>query len=187
MANPVQRKLCPSDRLEVLMRAVQKNEPQGLADLLSEYPDDARLHFLKGSLLAGRQDYVAARAAMQHALDLAPDFAIARFQLGLLLLTSGEIHKSLEIWGPLHILAPDNFLRLFVIGLCHLVRDEFDEAIRYLEKGISQNQENLPMNHDMQLVIEEARKKMADQGSGDSAVSSVDQLLKQAALKARLH
>src|SRR5271156_6341339 len=99
--------LCPSERISSLVTSIQKNEPRGMRDLdglLSEYPRDPRLHFLKGSLLAGQQDYAAARAAMRHAVDLAPDYAIARFQLGFLLLTSGEAHAAQEAWGPLHSL-----------------------------------------------------------------------------------
>jgi tetratricopeptide (TPR) repeat protein len=156
-----------------------------LEALLTAYPQDARLHFMKGSLLAGSEDYAAARVSMRRAVDLAPDFAVARFQLGFLLLTSGEPYPAQEAWGPLHALPKNHYLRLFVDGLCHLIRDEFEDTIRMLEAGIAGNSENLPMNRDMQLIINEVRSKLG--ASQDTATSSVDQLLQQAAFKGTRH
>src|SRR5882672_7072143 len=182
--------LCPQDKLSALMAAIGSDETRGrreLDTLLRAYPSDARLHFLKGSLLAGRQDYAAARAAMRHAVDLAPDYAVARFQLGFLLLTSGEPYLAQEAWGPLHALPADHYLRLFVEGLTRLIRDEFADTIRLLQEGIKRNRENQPMNRDMQLIIDEVRGKMSAQAMGEAPVSSVDMLLQQAALKATKH
>jgi hypothetical protein len=137
--------------------------------------------------LAGRGNYRAAWAAMRRAVDLAPDYVIARFQLGLLELTSGEPIAAQETWGPLHGLPRDNFVRLFVEGLCHLIRDEFAGAVRCLQDGIALNGENAPMNRDMQLVIDEIHFKQANGKTGEPAVSSVDLLLQQAAFKSRKH
>ena len=124
---------------------------------------------------------------MRHAVDLAPDYAIARFQLGFLLLTSGEPHAAQEAWGPLYALSTDNYLRLFVLGLCHLIRDEFADAIRVLQDGIALNRNNPAMNRDMKLIIDEVRAKINEQGGGETPVSSVDFLLQQAALKSTKH
>jgi tetratricopeptide (TPR) repeat protein len=187
MANRHSVEQCPEDRLNALLGDIRQDERRGMRELdtvLGVYPNDPRLHFLHGSLLAGRQDYAAARAAMQRAVELAPNYAVARFLLGFLLLTSGEPIAAQETWGPLHALPEEHYLRPFVTGLTHLIHDEFSDAIRLLEQGISRNQENAPMNRDMQLIIEEARRKSAGKGG---AVSSVDLLLQQAALKSSRH
>ena len=181
--------LCPADAMSALLAAAGADPVRGLKrldDLLEQYPDDARLHFFQGSLLAGQSDFGAARSAMRRAVDLAPDFAVARFQLGFLLLTSGEPHAAQEAWGPLHGLPPGNFIRIFVDGLCHLIRDEFREAIRCLEDGISKNTENLPMNRDMQLIVDEIRSRRLDDGAA-SGQSAVDFLLQQSAFKSTRH
>lgn len=181
-------RLCPDARMNDLIAAVRKDAKRAMRDLdrmLQEFPADPRLHFLKGSLLAGAEDYASARVSMRRAVDLAPDYAVARFQLGFLLLTSGEPHAAQEAWGPLHSLPEDNYIHLFVRGLCHLIKDEFGETIRLLQEGIAHNRENPPMNSDMQLIIDEVRRKMADQDKGGAAVSSVDLLLQQARLKSR--
>lgn len=181
---------CPDDRLNVLLAALKNDGDRAAGDLdalLRDYSGDPRLHFMKGSLLASQQDYLGARTAMQHAVDLAPDYAVARFQLGLLLLTSGEPHAALEAWGPLHSLPPENVLYKFVQGLSHLIRDDFDEAIRLLGEGIERNKDNPPMNRDMQLIIDEVRKLRQNSGTGGPGLSTVDFLLRQAALKATKH
>jgi tetratricopeptide (TPR) repeat protein len=158
-----------------------------LDKLLKTYSTDSRLWFLKGSLLAGQGEYAPARAAMRKALDLSPHFSIARFQLGLLQLTSGEPIAAQETWGPLHGLPKTHFLRLFVEGMGHLIRDEFADAVMSIEKGIGNNSENLPLNHDMQLVVDAIRKMMGGDRPTDRGQSSVDMILQQAALKTRLH
>ncbi len=101
--------LCPDERLAALLEAIGAGEPDSrreLEQLADEFPDDSRLFFLEGSLAAAAQDYDAAEIAMRHAIALAPDYGVARFQLGLLLLTKGEGHAAQEIWGPLNGLPP---------------------------------------------------------------------------------
>jgi predicted Zn-dependent protease len=189
MADHTAQHLCPADKLTSLIAAVSDDEARGTRDLdslLREYPGDPRLHFLKGSLLAGRQDYASARTSMRQAVDLAPDYTIARFQLGFLLLTSGEPHAAQEAWGPLHALPADNYLRVFVNGLCHLIRDEFNDTIRLLQDGMARNRDNPALNRDMQLIIDEVSRKLGGK-DGDAPLSSVDFLLQQAALKGTRH
>jgi tetratricopeptide (TPR) repeat protein len=188
MADQITR--CPDERLNALVTSITADERAGMRQLdesLRAYPGDARLHFLKGSLLAGRQDYVGARAEMRRAVDLAPDYAVARFQLGFLLLTSAEPHAAQEAWGPLHALPADNFVRLFVEGLSALIHDRFSDTIRFLQEGIAQNRENVAMNRDMQLIIDQVRRKMDVSATGGEASSTVDLLLQQAAIKANKH
>jgi tetratricopeptide (TPR) repeat protein len=175
--------LAPDDAMTALIQRVGKDVRKGMKELdglLVDFPNDPRLHFLKGSLLAGNEDYEGARLAMRRAVDIAPNYAVARFQLGFLLLTSGDAIAAQEAWGPLHGLPADNYIRRFVDGLCHLIRDEFDDAIHGLQEGIARNQENAPMNRDMQLIIDEIRERGL---KPDGAMSSVDFLLQQSALR----
>ena len=176
---------CPEAKLSSAVAAMGADERRGMRELdtlLHDYPADARLHFLKGSMLAGKQDFAAARAAMRQAVQLAPDYGVARFQLGLLLLSSGEPVEAQEAWGPLHSLPDTHPLHLFVKGLCRMIQDDFAEATRLLKEGIARNTENAPMNQDMQLVI----ANMAEKGGGEGgAVSPVDFLLQQSAFRPR--
>lgn len=147
-----------------------------LENALSKYNDDPRVHFLQGSTLAAMGRLIEAHAALSCAIDIAPDFHIARFQLGFFQLTSGESDNALKTWAPLDGLTKEHYLRIFVIGLRHLVRDELTECITMLTKGISLNEENEPLNTDMQLIISQVTP-LIDANAGekfDSGVANQD-------------
>ena len=171
--------LCSDGDLQELIEAMQSDSADELqrADrLVAAYPDDARLHFLRGSILANIGRSIEALPALQRSVELAPDFALARFQTGFFQLTSGDAADALGTWGPLALLPADNYLRMFVAGLTHLIRDEFGQAVEQLRAGIAANEENPPLNRDMQLIIDQTSELMtssapADEESGASATS----------------
>ncbi|WP_294122190.1 hypothetical protein [Sphingomonas sp.] len=187
-------RLCDEQTFASLVEAIQSGADDEMAQtdrLLVEYPDDARLHFLRGSLLAGLGRPIEALPALRKSVELAPEFAIARFQLGFFLLTSGDPAEALSVWGPLALLPRDHYLRTFVAGLTHLIRDEFGETIRHLEAGIAANPENLPLNRDMQLIIDEVRGleagEAAGTAAGDDSISAASFLLNQFGAKPTQH
>lgn len=144
------------------LRIVGADSAAGLAridDLLTAYPDDARLHFLRASLLVGSRP-IEAHAAFSRAVAIAPDFAIARFQLGFFELTSGEGARAIATWAPLLALPDDHYLRRFVVGLTHLIHDRFAEAVAALRDGIAANTETPPLNGDMQLLIAQCEAQL---------------------------
>lgn len=148
---------CPDEELSAITRALADDEAAALSDLaklIGEYPTDARLYFLQGSMLAGQGEIDEGHHAMAHAVTLAPDYHVARFQLGLLELSSGDAASAERTWLPLSELADDNFLRLFARGLGHLVRDEFEQCRSLLQRGIRLNDSLPEMNGDMQLVLD---------------------------------
>jgi tetratricopeptide (TPR) repeat protein len=166
-----------------LVAALGDDEEAGSAaldTLLADHPGDARLHFMKGSLLAGSGKPIEAHAEMSRAVELAPDFALARYQLGFFELTSGEPARALSTWGPLLAESETSYLRTFVEGMAHLIRDEFDRAIELYERGIRLNSENEPMNNDIRLLIAECRKLQAAgsaAGEGDDEQSATSLIL----------
>ena len=98
-----------------------------------------------------------AKANMARAVEAGPDFVIARFQLGMLHVTSGEVEAARAAWAPLATLAVDHpqaYLATFHRGMLHLVADEFDVAVATLNAGLAQNQENEALNGDMRRVID---------------------------------
>jgi Flp pilus assembly protein TadD len=188
---------CPDEDLARLTSLLGTDESEGLSlldDLLRRHDQDARLHFLDGSMRAARRDYQGARVAMTHAVDLAPDYAIARFQLGLLLLTEAEPDAARAVLAPLASLGEDDPLRLFATGLDLLISDRLSEAAAWLERGIRINSANPAMNHDMGLMVREIHARLADgeappsEAVADEPVQSAAQLLlQQAALRSTKH
>lgn len=165
--------LCSDEQMAGLMTALKSNDADDLREvdtLLRDFPEDPRLHFMRGSILAGRQEAREAHAALARAVELAPDFHLARYQLGFFELTSGEADRALSTWGPLQRLPADLYLRKFVDGLIHLVRDEFDEALSLMREGIALNRDNEPLNSDIRLLIAECEKAAQGQ-SGDAGTS----------------
>lgn len=175
--------LCPSEALEAAASQIGAEPQAGLATLealLETYPADPRLGFLRGSLLAGLGRFDEARRALAAVVELAPDYAIARFQFGLLLLSSGEPEAAARAWAPLRAGAPDDPLRLFAEGLDHLAHDRFDQAESLLTQGIALNHAWPAVNDDMRRVL--AAMRPQDQ-SDETVTSSVEWLLRASAAR----
>lgn len=159
-------------RLIAMIEGDEGNDLNEVEGLLAKYPEDPRLHFMRGSILANRQRAIDAHAALTKAVELAPEFHIARYQLGFFELTSGEVDRALSSWGPLLRLPEDNYLRRFAEGLIHLVRDEFAQAIEKLDSGMACNHENEPLNRDIALLLAQCRKlQEAEQGDSNGDIA----------------
>ena len=178
--------LCPDETMGSIIRQLQTDDAGGLATIASmqiSYPLDPRLHFLRGSVLAGLQRYDEGRSAMARAIEIAPDYALARFQLGFLDLTSGRAVDAIGVWQPLFNLPEDEPLRIFAEGLTHLAGDNFAEARRLLNKGIELNTENPLISTDMQLILDEIKDGLPEQvpqpAPDQSAPSSAAHMLLQ--------
>ena len=167
--------LCPDDRLAAVVAQLRDDDEGGLAtmaSLLQNWPLDPQLHFLKGSVLAGLQRYDEGRAAMARAIEIAPDFALARFQLGFLDLTSGRAIDAMGVWQKLGDLAEDAPLRVLAEGLANLAVDNFAEAARLIKMGMALNVENSLINADMQLILDEIGSREKQQvAAGSQSVS----------------
>lgn len=175
--------LCGDAELQDVMAMIHGDDRDGmirLDRLLARFDGDPRLHFLRGSMLASIGRPIEALAALKRAVELAPDFAIARFQLGFFQLTSGEAVDALTTWGPIALLPEGHYLRFFVGGLTHLIRDEFPETVARLREGMAVNDENPALNHDMQLIIDkvaEVQSQPATTDQPEGAVASATSFL----------
>lgn len=172
--------LCSDESMQALVLEMQS--PQGeqvdhidrIDKLLAQFPEDPRLHFLRGSNLIGKGRLIEAHHSLSRAVTIAPDFAIARFQLGFFQLTSGEAENALETWGRLDRLPDGHYLRKFVDGLRCLIRDDFQGAIDTLRAGILLNEETPPLSRDMQLIIDRCLPLLAT-GPGDGAEAAASE------------
>lgn len=126
---------------------------QKLGEAATIEPQSGIAHFLMAAEYAAARNYDEAQRCFQESLRREPNFAIARFQYGLLLLSSGQAIPAETTWQPLDTLADGHYLKLFRNGLVHLAHDQFDQARQALQAGITANTENLPLNHDMLQVI----------------------------------
>ena len=182
--------LCSDQQLQALVNGLQVDEQGGIAALERlelDHPLDARLPFLRGSVLAGLGRYPEAHDAMMCAVSVAPDYGLARFQLGLLELTSGDAAAAAATWAPLDTLPLTDPLRRFAIGLRHLIADDFDTAIACLRGGIASNSENPLLNIDMQRVIDAIANRAQPAVPAEEPMSSTQTLLRQSLLRPTRH
>jgi tetratricopeptide (TPR) repeat protein len=131
-----------SDRaIELLKRAIQAD------------PSDAKAYHMLGAEHAQIGLFDRAMADMSKAVELDAQLDAARFQLGLLQLTSRQPQAAEHTWQPLQRLGEDSFYVLFSVGLLALARDDFDICIEKLRRGQALNTVNAPLNRDMQRVL----------------------------------
>ena len=126
-----------------------------LKEAVSRPDATGKAHFLLGSEYAQLRMYDRAVLEMEAAVAVDPTLYIARFQLGLLWLSSGDGARALAVLEPLELLDSGNPLASFAKGLMHLIRDEFTETLECLALGIQLNTENPALNGDMQKIIEQ--------------------------------
>ncbi|MGM9485044.1 tetratricopeptide repeat protein [Roseateles sp. NT4] len=142
--------------------------PQALFMLASEY---AQLGMLP-----------EAKATMSKSVEAGSNFPLARFQLGMLHVTSGEIEAAKTAWAPLGALDPQHpqaYLATFRRGMLHLVAEEFNAAVQALEEGISQNQDNLPLSGDMRKIIDAVEHLPGHESSRSAASPAAADAAKQ--------
>lgn len=158
--------------LAVALEASRRGDAaQALACLKAsaERPDaPAQALFMLGSEYAQLGLVDPAKAAFGRAVARGPDFPLARFQLGMLHLTCGEVDAARDVWAPLAALAashPQAYLACFCRGLCHLVAEEFSLAMQALADGLALNNDNPPLNDDMRRVLDAIRQGPGNPGA----------------------
>lgn len=145
------------DYFPALLQRLQQDGSQAvelLEQAANQYPRDPRPFLLLAAEFMHQRQVDRAEACYIFALHRAPEFAIARFQLGLLQLTSARPAAAIATWAPLEVLPDGEPLKLFKRGLEAMAQDRFEEARQLLEAGIAANTVNEPLNRDMRMVIE---------------------------------
>jgi tetratricopeptide (TPR) repeat protein len=178
--------MCSDELLSDAVAVAERDDKAGrarVAALLADHPADPRLHFLHGSLLAAEGRYAEARTAIGRSVELAPGYDIARFQLGLLELSSGDGAAADATLGPLADAPVEAALVLFARGLRHLARDELPAAAELLRRGIACNEEHPLVSRDMELIIakieESAAPPAAAPPAPDEPLSAAHLLLRE--------
>jgi tetratricopeptide (TPR) repeat protein len=192
MTNAIATGLDTEELLHLAWAAGDQGQPDRAIALLKqavgEAPTDARCHYLLGAEYAQIGMYERAMTQMQEALQLDPELHAARFQLGLLQLTSRNVDAAQEAWGPLDMLGPRHAYALFKTGLLHLARDEFADAARCLQDGLVANDFNTPLNTDMQRMLDAVLPLAAQKpGEAKAEADSADHLFINAYTGRRLN
>lgn len=158
--------------LSLATRAIDRRDPEAalvyLKRLLELSPDDGHALYLLGAVHAEIGMVERAIAEMTRAVEREPGLAIARFQLGMLLVLDGPPERAYEAWRPLAALGPDDPLVLFTRGMEHFIHDRYAEAVADLSRGIEQNADNPALNRDMAKILQGAQEALAEEGGAAS-------------------
>lgn len=97
--------LCDGETMDRLAQMMLRGDAHELGRALQEamaaYPHDARIYLLRGSLLASKDDFTGARSDLREAILLDPFLEEARFMLGYLEYTNGNVSEARALWKPL--------------------------------------------------------------------------------------
>ena len=138
-------------------------------EALFEFPNDADLLYLTGTLYADIGLFDEAKDKLKAAVKGLQNPYPAVFQLGLMHYTSGQFDLAESVWRDLEALPENHYLLRFSYGLTALLQDELDHAVTWLEHGMAENNELPALNDDMQVVIERIQS-----AQGNSAAAAID-------------
>jgi tetratricopeptide (TPR) repeat protein len=129
--------------------------------------------FLIASEQASAGDFAHAELAFASALLLAPGFALARYQLGLLQFSSQRAAVALLTWQPLFALPETEALLHFVRGFAALAQDAFEEALGHFRCGLACTPANPALCADIEQVVDAVDRLRAGEppaGEGNAHV-----------------
>lgn len=148
------------DQTTLLQRAADAGAGQDAAaalaylqEAVSRADAGAAAHFLLGAEYAQTGLYERAVTHMEAAVARDPALAVARLQLGLLLLSCGAAARAWDCLQPLQERGGDDALALFGQGLSHLIQDRLADAAHCLRLGMACNDGNAALNADMQKIV----------------------------------
>lgn len=168
-----------SDKLfDLALQASETNDTRKSIDILKtalqQTPNDARMWYMLGSLYTNIGIYDKAVQNMEKALQVDPNYTIARFHLGLMQLMSGQQEAAETTWLPLDALGESHCLRLFKTGLLKIVDENIDQGIQLIRQGIAANHLVESLNNDMEMVIKNALLTQKELNNGAEPQSSQD-------------
>jgi len=120
---------------------------------IAKAPDHARAHWALAAEYAALRMPERATTHFARAVELDPAQPVARFQYGLLRLTSGDTAGAESIWAPLDALSEEDPVRRFKRGLLHMVRDQFHEALALIQAASDDPAVDPALRNDMQMII----------------------------------
>lgn len=146
------------------MSREQNGEAMSLLKILVERePGNFQGHYLLAAehMQLGMVD--RAEEGFRRAVALAPDFPLARFQLGQLYLVKGDATAAKATLVPLLNLPRGSALARYAQGLIAAADEDGAGAIEALRAGLACEQDSLPLAGDMQRLLAQL---LAVQGGG---------------------
>lgn len=150
--------------LQASARSKHDEAIQLLQEALKVAPRNATGIYLLAAEYAETGKRELACRELARAVEFDPGLHTARFQLGLLRLTLGQLHSGLEALRPLTALPSQHFLCCFARGLEYLCCGDIVHCKKWLEEGIKQNRQSGALNENMQKILGKVESLLATSG-----------------------
>ena len=140
--------------LRLALDAVNHDRHAEGMTLLKELLQRDAAHVYGNYLLAAEHAQLglldAARQGFEKSVSLAPEFPMARFQLGQICLTLGDANAAIVALSPLADAREDTALAGYARGLIAAAQDRVEDAVDAIRTGLARPQEFPVLASDMQ-------------------------------------
>ena len=131
----------PADAFNALKRAEQLD------------PGNAKVLYLRGVVHMQTGALDKALDLMRRSVLIDPNLYVAHFHIGFLLFNEDREEEAEKAWRELERLGNDNPLVLFTNGVQAWSRDEFDDAKKYINRGLELNSSNGLFDAEMRQIL----------------------------------
>jgi len=139
--------------LDAISNARDEDAVVLLKVLVNRNPAHAMGHYLLAAQHAQLGLFERAESEFRRTAELAPDFAMARFQLGQLLLVKGDAEGAVSQFNAVGDYDPA--LRAYAEGLAALATQQPDTALSALRRGLALPQAVAALTGDMQRLADQ--------------------------------
>ena len=150
-------KLDNDELLRIALDAINQDKHADAVSMLKTLLERDSRHVFGTYLLAAEHAQIGmmdrAEEGFRKTVELAPDFPMARFQLGQLYLVKGDAEASKTLLAPLTQLPAGQALSCYAKGLIAAANEDASEAIAQLHAGLACEQEIPALAQDMQRVL----------------------------------
>jgi len=150
-------KLDNDELLRIALDAINQDKHAEAVSMLKTLLERDSKHVFGTYLLAAEHAQLGmmerAEEGFVKTVELAPDFPMARFQLGQLYIVKNDMNAAKTLLAPLTQLPAGQALSCYAKGLTAAANEEANEAIIQLQAGLACEQEIPALAQDMQRVL----------------------------------
>lgn len=156
--------------LRLVLDAINGNRDAEAMSMLKLMLSRDPMHLHATYLLAAQHAQIGmfdrAEAGMRTVVERSPEFSIARFQLGQMLVMKGAAGESREILSPLF--TGEDALSAYARGMAALSAEDVDSALHELESGLALPQEIPALAADMRRLHDNLVQTRTGEASTDA-------------------
>ncbi len=165
-------KLDNDELLRIALDAINQDKHADAVSMLKTLLERDSKHVFGTYLLAAEHAQLGmmdrAEEGFVKTVALAPDFPMARFQLGQLYLVKGDAELARNLLAPLAQLPAGQALSFYAKGLIAAANENVNEAIVQLQAGLDCEQDIPALAQDMQRVLSNLHAMTGGGGSSPS-------------------